>query len=241
MMLYWLISKTTNLHPYKKIMKEIKKTKPEIDFSYDNEIDLFELFQKIWKWKWVTVSFILIFCIITFCYVKSTPVTYTTEANMRIGKIAGVLIEQISGVEIYLQLDVFNRNDICLTNASFKNEVKNNIIKISCTANSQNIAFSCLEKATNNLLYRHNNIYKKALKKFNENITSIKTKIVIEPVYLLDTYTFPSTLMIKPEIPINPDNKKLSLKIAVTFFSSLFLGIFLSLFIDYILRHRMKN
>jgi hypothetical protein len=226
-------------------MKKNKKINPEIEYNYDDEIDLFELFQKIWEWKWLTISLIVIFCIITFFYIKSTPLTYTAEVTIRVGKIANTFIEGITDVKSYLQSELFDKNDFCLTTSSFKNDIKNdernNIITISCTANSPDIAFSCLEKATNNLLSRHNNIFKKALKKFNENITSIKTKIIIEPVYLLDTYTFPSSIETKSRIPINPDSKKLSLKIATAFFSSLFLGIFLSFFIDYILRHRKKN
>jgi hypothetical protein len=238
-------------------MKKNKKINPEIEYSYDDEIDLFELFQKIWKWKWITIVLVIIICTATFFYVKSTPVTYTTGATIRIGKIANVLVEQFPEVQTYMRSEVFNKNDINLITFSLKNEINydqrnvvinnvndnliNNVIKISCTANSPDIAFSCLNKAINNLLNRHNIIYNQALKKLNDNIDSLKTKMIIKPIYFLDTYKYPSSLILKPEKPINPDSKKLSLKIATAFFSSLFLGIFLSFFIDYILSHRKKN
>jgi hypothetical protein len=217
--------------------------KMEIEFNnvYDDEIDLFELFQKIWKWKWLTITIIFIFCLATFSYIKSTPLTYTVESSIRIGKIANVLIEELQSINTYLESEVYNKSDICLTSSTLKIDTKTSNIKISSTANSPEIAYSCFNMAANNLLSRHKIIYNKALKKLNENIASIKTKMIIEPTYLLDTYTFPSSLITKPEIPIKPDNKKLSLKIAVAFFSSLFLGIFLSFFIDYILSRRAKG
>ncbi len=228
--------------------KEQKKKKnQDIDYNiqYDDEIDLVELFRKIWKWKWLTIALVLIICILTFFYVSTKPVTYTIESNVRIGKIANVLVEDLADIKAYLETEVNNKNDACLANSILKNDIrensKTNIIKISCTAGSPDIAFTCSNKAIKNLLDRHNLIYNKAIKKLNENISSIKTKAVIEPEYLLDTYTFPSSLLSKPEIPKNPDDKKVFLKVAVAFFSSLFLGIFLSLFIDYILAHRSKD
>ena len=65
--------------------------------------------------------------------------------------------------------------------------------------------------------------------------------MIIEPVYILDTYTFPSSMITKPSKPTNPDSKRLSIKMTVAFFSSLFLGIFLSFLIEYISTHRKKD
>jgi hypothetical protein len=222
--------------------KDKKNPKNGYNDLYDDEIDLFDLFQKIWKWKWLTAVIIIIFCGITFLYLKSNPATYTVVSTLRIGQIAGVLIEPDSDVQAYLKSNIFQDNDICLSilDIQIQNIANRNLIKINSKADSPDIAFSCLEKTINNFLNRHKNIYNKALKKINDSKAE-KNTIIIQPQYFLDTYTYPSSLVSKLKKPLNPDDKKIMIKVIVAFFSSLFLGIFLSFFIDYILSHRKKN
>jgi hypothetical protein len=226
----------------KTFMQNRKKIKPEIENYYDNEIDLFELFKKIWKWKWLIAIIIIIFCSITLLYLNLKPATYTIASTLRIGKIAGIVIEQDSDVLANFSSNIFQVNDICLSilDIQIQNSINKDLIKISTKANSPDIAFSCLEKATNNLINRHNIIYRKALKKIDENRIE-KKPIIIQPQYFLETYTYPSSLVSKPEKPVNQDEKKIANKVFISFFSSLFIGVFLSFFIEYILSRRRRE
>lgn len=223
-------------------MKNQQKPKPEIYDVYDDEIDLFELFRKIWKWKWLTFGLIIIICISTFFYLKVKPATYTIELNIRIGKIANVLLEETPEVMAFIQSKISQINFKCLSliDTSIK-KTSENIINIKCTGNSSDACFQFLDNIINNFLKYHNSVYKKALKRINDNITSMKTKIIISPVYILDTYTFPTSLTTKLEKPSSPDSKKIPVKMAVAFFASLFLGIFLSFLVDYILTNMKKK
>lgn len=216
----------------------------ENKYHNNDEIDLFDLFQKIWKWKWLTAMIIIIICCIIFFYLKLSPVTYSIESTIRIGKIAGLIIESDSDVQAYLKSNIFKETDICMSYLDIRMQSINNnkdLLRIYSKADSPDILFSCFEKVINNLLNRHKTIYSKTLKKINDNIALIKTKTIIEPKYILDTYTFQTSLINKPEKSRLPDNKKIPAIMAVTFFASLFFGVFLSLFIDYILANIKKK
>jgi len=222
-------------------MKSQQKPKPEIYDVYDDEIDLFELFRKIWKWKWLTASIILIICGATFSYIKYSPYTYTSTAVIRVGKIAGLPIEQKTSLDNHLSSDGNKVDKICIITSTItvlKTDAEAAaLVEIKSISSSPEHSIQCVEQTNKNFLLRHKIIYEKAIKKLNDNIASVKRLEIIRPEYFLDTYTFPTSIIKYPEKPTAPDSKKLPVKMAVAFFASLFFGIFLSFFIDYILTH----
>lgn len=202
----------------------------------EDEIDIIDLFRKIWKWKYITLSIIIITVSSVILYTIFKPDIYTVSAEVRLGKIANTLVEQTIDTQNYLNNSAFLKEDdkeecLSIMEISFKNNL---IIQVS--SDSPEIAFSCAEKAVSNLIERHKNIYDNALHQINENISLSKSKAVIDPVFFLETYTFPTYAISKPEYPIAPDKKtkRLKLMITVAFIASLFTGIFLSFLIEYI-------
>ncbi|MBN2038728.1 MAG: hypothetical protein JW864_01720 [Spirochaetes bacterium] len=221
-----------------------KQNRSDNNDLYTEEIDLYDILRKIWKWKFLTIAVIIIFMVATFLHVKSTPEMYTSESIIKVGKIANVLIEQIPDIHSYIQSDICNTFSSCANtlNCSPISQINSNTDKVLITSknNSPEKSFSCIQEAVKSLLKRHDIIYKNALKKINENISSIKTKEIIDPVYFLESYTAPTAIIKQPLMPVNPDSKKTAIKLAVAFFASLFIGIFLSFFLEYILMHRKK-
>ena len=93
-------------------MEEKKKQSCQNDYYYE-EIDLYDLLRKIWKWKYLILAIIIIFMLSTFLFIKSTPATYTSESIIKIGKIANVLIEQIPDIQTYIESQVSLESNIC--------------------------------------------------------------------------------------------------------------------------------
>ncbi len=121
--------------------------------------------------------------------------------------------------------------------------------RITYTSNSPDKSFTCVNKAIETFLKRHDKIYKKAVGELRENVKLLKGRIFIDPVFILDSYTYPTFIGSKSYKPKNPDSKSssqipvsgLKLKLAIAFVTSLFMGIFISFFLDFMITERNKR
>lgn len=197
---------------------------------YEDEIDLFELFAKIWKWKWLIIVIVIFSTAMTFVYVKSRPDTYTVTATVKIGKVAKLNIEDIEDFKIYLESDEFLGGSKCLFSRDIN--VKALTCTLTYTAHSPDESFKCMEGALQNILKRHGDLYNKAISELKRSL--LKGDHVREPAYVLDSYNYPTRIISKPVKPAAPDSKRMRIKLIAAVVASLFIGIFLSFFIEYL-------
>ncbi|MDY6935054.1 MAG: hypothetical protein SVZ03_12640 [Spirochaetota bacterium] len=283
----------------------------------DDEIQLYDIVMKIWKWRYLISVIVGISIIITLLTVilsskpKSNPEmidvvselnTYTVDAKVKIGKIANVLIEQWSDIKLYLDSSFFIEeflkdyhkkfppitigeliemhtlelaNDKDHDNMIFYENNKNKnqemdydlpsweyrevegCIYIGYTSILPEISYYCVNRTIDKILNRHDKLYRRAFSRIRENTDLLKSKMIIDPILVLDSYTYPSSVIIEPKMPISPDirdkrklmnskskmtlSRKLVIKLAVAFMASLLFGIFLSFFIDYFITERNKR
>jgi hypothetical protein len=261
---------------------------------YDDELDLFELFQKIWKWKWLITSVVIFSILLTFIYnlynIKSDSKakfinwTYTAQTIIKIGCIGGQAIDsftynsptitniskiiekkyskriniptQIVGnkgskIEIDFKSDN-NKINFNVANFSLKIEPASGIHYISIISKNAESSLEILEYILKLILQEHKKIYTNGVNKLNKNIAYFKSKQILETniyfsiPYLLDSFNYQSEIISNPILPSNPDidsmpERKLTQKLALAFIASLLLGIFLSLFIDFVIAHKRKT
>lgn len=225
---------------------------------YNDEIDLFDLIKKIWKWKWFTIALVVIITGAVFINEKRKPDFYTAKAHIKIGQLAGKEIEGDNEVAEFLieslrkryQNDKTSRevlNDVVASKGGFsattgdglsiKMSRSNGIAVISVTSKEgeEKEGHRLLTALADKLVRYHGKIFKDALPKIQRNIRSSENENLIHPVYRLSTYNFPTKVLGKILVPEKPDARKTKMKLAVAFMGAVFLGIFLSLFIDYLL------
>ena len=78
-----------------------------------DEIDLYDLMMRIWKWKYLIFTVVVIFTLFSYIYIKLSPSstipdsadTYNISAAVKIGKIANVFLESIEDIKLYLTSD----------------------------------------------------------------------------------------------------------------------------------------
>ena len=206
--------------------KIVNDTKQQIDS--ENEIELFELFKKFWKWKWLIIVTVIFSTIVTFIYIKSRPDAYTVTATIKMGRITNLNIEDPEDFKIYLESDEFLSEGRCF----FNNKL--NMRALTCeliyVSHSPDESFRCMEVALKKILKRHGDLYTKGMSELKRSLS--KGTHIKEPVYVLDSYNYPTKIIKKPVKPPTPDSKRIGLKIIVVVVASLFMGIFLSFFVE---------
>jgi len=209
---------------------------------YDDEIDLIELFKKIWKWKLFVIGLTLIVTIATFFYIKSKPETYTVSADIVIGRIADFSIENESSIKNYMKkLSSIDGNQLELDRIKFDFNSGANILTLSSKTVNALDSFKIINGIVNIILKRHEDLYDDAIIKIKKSLVSARNINVITPKYVLRSYNFKSYLLKKAKIPEQADSKKLLLKTVVAFMASLFAGIFFVLFLDFLSSYRDEN
>ncbi len=218
---------------------------------YEDEIDLIEIFKKIWKWKWFVILFTAAVTLLTFLYVSTRPDTYTSEAVIKIGKIANVYLEGASQVELYISSNARGIYYECMQNIEInqkrkvplekERKKKLPVLYLSGTSDSPELAYNCANEALDMLIKRHNELFKKGIEEMRNNIDFTKSKEIITPQHILESYNYPTRIIEKPFLPEKPDSKKIVLKTIVAFLSSMMMSVFLIFFIDYILGIRKEE
>ena len=208
--------------------------------EYDDEIDLIELFKKIWKWKWLIIGLTITVTIVTFFYVKSRPDTYTVSANIVIGKIANFSIEDPLSVGNYIKRMSMRDNQSEFDEVKFDFNKKNDILTVSSKTESGEDSFKIIDKTFSLILKRHDDLYNEAVLKINKSIVSSKNGGVIHPSYVLRSYNFKSYILNKINKPEKADSKKMKLKIAVAFITSIFISVFVVFFLDFLFTYKKK-
>ena len=227
---------------------------------YNDEIDLFDLIKKIWKWKWFTIALVVIITGAVFINEKRKPDLYTAKANIKIGELAGKSLEGGDEVSQYLLDQIRNHykgqkeilqeiNETIPERGAFSIAFddgvdyvlrynlswKNSIAIFKVTTEDAKQSYELAESIAYKLIQYHDAIFKDALPRIQQNIRSSENENLIHPVYRLSTYNFPTKVLGKIMVPEKPDARKTKMKLAVAFMGAVFLGIFLSLFIDYLL------
>lgn len=61
----------------------------------NDELDIADLFIKIWRWKWIIATIVAITTTATFLYLKLSPnpLTYTAKASLKIGRVGNYAIQ----------------------------------------------------------------------------------------------------------------------------------------------------
>ncbi len=215
--------------------------------KFEDEIDLVDLFRKIWKWKWLTIGLTVVVTTATFLYIKSKPEIYTAEAGFVIGKIAGISIDSIENLKLFLYENRSDKYKDCSEyikitqypkrlRLSDDSSVDLAILYISGTNGSSENAYKCTFEALNTTLKYHSRLYKDGIEEMRRNINSTKTKEILKPEYVLKSYNYPTRVVLKLEKPIVPDEKKYAIKIILVIFSTVFLGIVSSLFLNNLMK-----
>jgi hypothetical protein len=268
--------------------KKIKKNPNlTIDDNYNDEIDLFELLQKIWKWKWLIIAIIIFTILMTYLYniyniksnikAKLINPTHTAQTLMKIGSIAGQGIDSftynsptITNISKNIEKKYSKRINIPATannkieinfksnnnktnfnkiDFSLKIEPLYSLYSISITSSKAEFSLEVINYIVKIILQEHKKLYIDGLNKLNKNIDYFKRKETIESnvyfsiPYLLDSYNYQSEIITDPIllIPEPATDGKLAPKLAVAFIASLFIGIFISLFIEFINTHMRKT
>ena len=261
-------------------MKEEEKINTiEKQVTYNDEIDLFELFAKIWKWKWMTIAIAAILTMTTFFYVKTRLDTYSTKAVLMNGKVANTPIVSETNLFALFELDMLCKKlyekynkivkfpekiksnemtidfhdkktgyfDYTKGDFSIKLLINSGIIIIIVVSGKPDDSLSIVNFFIEELMKRHDLNFKDGLKTLKKNLQFFKIKNSVEnnayfsPGYLLKSYTYPTKLLVKPIRPFKPDSKRVMIKVVIAFSTSIFLGIFLSFFIEYVVSETRKR
>ncbi len=110
---------------------------------------------------------------------------------------------------------------------------KNGITILSATTKNSRKSYEMISGICSSLLAYHEKIFSEGRKQLQKNIILSENENLIHPVYRLSTYNFPSKVLGKLGIPESPDGKKIKIKLAATFLGTMFIGIFLALFLNY--------
>jgi len=155
----------------------LMKTKTEHSYPEEDEIDLKELFQTIYKYKFFILLFTLLITFITTIYVYQKTPIYQVKSNVQIGFIGKDLIDNSDEIVKKLTI-IFNVEDKLQSKKQFSSEVSSittnkklkNFIEIKTEAISNDKA---LKKNQEVILY----LQKLYVAKINQYIFNTKNNI----------------------------------------------------------------
>lgn len=229
---------------------------------FDDEIDLFELFQKLYEQKWIILGITVLTTVLAILISILMPKAYKAEAMVEVPIIGSKIID-ISEI----QESIKTYKDDTLKNVLKKvrvSPVKNsqNMAKIEVEGISQQKAKENLEKAIEIInkqlfpqkvekLKKKYTIRLNYINQLSSNVNS-KNNIIYDPSKLVDLLTEkeqiqkwlqdPKFIILATDIQVSsePVRPKPLLYTAIGFITGIFLGIFVALVLEAIKSRRMS-
>lgn len=229
---------------------------------FDDEIDLFELFQKLYEQKWIILGITVLTTVLAILISILMPKAYKAEAMVEVPIIGSKIID-ISEI----QESIKTYKDDTLKNVLKKvrvSPVKNsqNMAKIEVEGISQQKAKENLEKAIEIInkqlfpqkvekLKKKYTIRLNYINQLSSNVNS-KNNIIYDPSKLVDLLTEkeqiqiwlqdPKFIILATDIHVSsePVRPKPLLYTAIGFITGIFLGIFVALVLEAIKSRRMS-
>jgi Chain length determinant protein len=235
----------------------------EQDKTYNDEIDLFELFQKLYEQKWIIIGITAFTTALAILVSVLMPKAYKAEAMVEVQTIRGSKIIDISEIQESIKIHKNDTLKDVLKNVRiFPVKNSQNVAKIEVEDVSPQLAKENLEKAIeliNKKLFPQK--IEKLKKNFNIRLSSIDqtirditlgNKTIYDPSKYADLVTEkeqilrwlqnPEFVVLSTEIQTSskPVRPKPLLYTSIGFITGLFLGIFVALVLEAIKSRRMS-
>ncbi len=233
--------------------------------NHDDEIDLIDLIKKVWDWKFFILLVVIAGELIFISMYYFAPVLYKSTVPIKIGKIANISLEQYEDLDRHLQISNGGNDNYYLPYGEkageyFKGRNIADIVYVTAEKSKDRVTLtatgldydetvSSLNSFRTKVIKRHDEIFKKSIKKFENLELDSGNKYNINYTYLITSYNYPtqalgeiSTVQTKLGVKFDVnDNDKIApvfhsglIKyLILVFISFTFFGVFSAFVLDY--------
>jgi len=211
-----------------------------------DEIDILDLLKIVFKWKIVVFLSMLIAIIGVSLWLIVKPDTYSANAEIAIGKIAGYPIDGGSEIELFLETkdecknikynykiisDTSNSYSQKKSTAGFGESISVRI-KLQVTGDKKDTVNKGLSSLLKQIMHRQEDIFRSTRNVVFGNQKSPMVRVQADPRFLMKSFTYPSVI-VSTQYADGHVEKKPMQKVVVFTLAGLFFGICLAFVFEF--------
>lgn len=164
----------------------------------NSEIDVFEVFKIIYRWKLLIFGIIASGMLLVLLLYYFSPVTYTSTGKIKIGKIANTPLEKLEDLNLYMlsaNNDAGKTVSISINTQYSSLGLDTVVYNITSTDSTYDTSRTVVEKTEKIILARYEKIFRESMEKFRKMNQNNEKIFQHFNASFHDTYTYPSEII----------------------------------------------